>query len=140
MAGWVADLRNSRFQPARAAGLDRDPIKHLKLKRTCGFRGAAAPFGQPTSLQGKRFVGSEDGRVYALDSAAGCMGWSCKASATVKTAVRVGNQGNAAFFGDTNGFILIYALADGSFLWKAHPDAHSAARTPGSPPRVGQRL
>jgi polyvinyl alcohol dehydrogenase (cytochrome) len=29
-AGWGDDLKNSRFQPARAAGLNRDQLKNLK--------------------------------------------------------------------------------------------------------------
>jgi polyvinyl alcohol dehydrogenase (cytochrome) len=72
-AGWGGNPQNSRFPPVRAAGLDRDQIKHLKLKWTFGFPGAAATFGQPTSFKGKLFVDSEDGTVYALDSATGCI-------------------------------------------------------------------
>jgi polyvinyl alcohol dehydrogenase (cytochrome) len=139
-AGWGGNPQNSRFPPVRAAGLDRDQIKHLKLKWTFGFPGAAATFGQPTSFKGKLFVDSEDGTVYALDSATGCIWRSFKASATVKTAVSVGNQGNAAFFGDANGSIYAPNVADGSIIWKAHPDAPAAARITGSPLLVGQRL
>ena len=79
-------------------------MKNLKLKWAFGFPGAAATFGQPTSYDGKLFVGSEDGTVYALDAATGCEGWVFHASATVKTAVSV-DRGNA-FFGDINGFCL----------------------------------
>ena len=139
-AGWGGDPQNSRFQPAVAAGLNRDQIKNLKLKWTFGFPGAAATFGQPTSVAGKLFVGSEDGTVYALDSATGCMWWSFKASATVKTAISIGNKGEAALFGDTNGFVYALKVADGSVIWKVRPDAHPAARITGSPLLVGTRL
>ncbi|MGA2021382.1 MAG: PQQ-binding-like beta-propeller repeat protein [Candidatus Sulfotelmatobacter sp.] len=139
-AGWGSDPQNSRFQPALAAGLKRGQIKNLKLKWTFGFPGAAATFGQPTSFAGKLFVGSEDGTVYALDSATGCMWWSFKASATVKTAISIGNEGDAALFGDTNGYVYALKVADGSVLWKVHPDSHPAARITGSPLLVGSRL
>jgi polyvinyl alcohol dehydrogenase (cytochrome) len=139
-AGWGSDPQNSRFQPALAAGLTRDQIKNLKLKWTFGFPGAAATFGQPTSVNGKLFVGSEDGTVYALDSATGCMWWNFKASATVKTAISVGNKGDTALFGDTNGYVYALKVSDGSILWKARPDSHPAARITGSPLLVGTRL
>ncbi|MGB7863543.1 MAG: PQQ-binding-like beta-propeller repeat protein, partial [Candidatus Sulfotelmatobacter sp.] len=115
-AGWGSDAQNSRFQPALAAGLKPGQIKNLKLKWTFGFPGAAATFGQPTSFAGKLFVGSEDGTVYALDSTTGCMWWSFKASATVKTAISIGNQGRAALFGDTDGYVYALTVADGSVL------------------------
>jgi polyvinyl alcohol dehydrogenase (cytochrome) len=139
-AGWGGDVNNSRFQPARAAGLNRDQLKGLKLKWAFGYPGAAATFGQPTSFAGKLFVGSEDGTVYALDSATGCLWWRFRASATVKTAISVGEKGTTAFFGDTNGFVYALKVADGSVVWKVHPDSHPAARITGSPLLVGTRL
>jgi polyvinyl alcohol dehydrogenase (cytochrome) len=139
-AGWGGDPQNSRFQPASAAGLNRDQVKNLKFKWAFGFPGAAATFGQPTSYAGRLFVGSEDGTVYALDSATGCLWWSFKASATVKTAISIGDKGSTAFFGDTNGVVYALKVADGSVVWKVHPDSHPAARITGSPLLVGTRL
>lgn len=139
-AGWGVDPQNRRFQPASAAGLSPDDVKNLKLKWAFGFPGAAASYGQPTSYAGRLFVGSEDGTVYALDSATGCLWWRFKASATVKTAISVGNHGSTAFFGDTNGYVYALNVSDGSMVWKAHPDAHPAARITGSPLLVGERL
>src|SRR4051812_14268232 len=37
--GWGVDLANSRFQPAKAAGLDREKVSRLKLKWAFGFAG-----------------------------------------------------------------------------------------------------
>jgi polyvinyl alcohol dehydrogenase (cytochrome) len=144
-SGWGADAENSRFQPGLSAGLKRSQLKNLKLKWAFGFPGAAATFGQPTSYAGKLFVGSEDGTVYALDAATGCLWWMFKASATVKTAISVGNpnqsdQGGAAFFGDTNGNVYAVKVADGSVLWQVHPEPHASARITGSPLLVGTRL
>ncbi|HUO24751.1 MAG TPA: PQQ-binding-like beta-propeller repeat protein [Candidatus Aquilonibacter sp.] len=138
--GWSADLRNTRFQPALAAGLNRDNVKTLKLKWAFGFPGASATYGQPTSYAGRLYVGSEDGTVYALDAATGCLWWMFKASATVKTAISIGDHGDTAFFGDTNGLVYAVKTADGSVVWKTHPEAHPAARITGSPLLVGNRL
>ena len=139
-AGWGVGPQNNRFQPASAAQLTRDDVRNLKLKWAFGFPGAAATFGQPTSYSGRVFVGSEDGTVYALDSATGCVWWRFKASATVKTAISVGNRGTTAFFGDTNGYVYALKTSDGSMVWKSHPDSHPAARITGSPLLVGNRL
>jgi len=138
--GWGGGPGNSRFQPAKAAGLNRDDLKNLKLKWAFGFPGAAATFGQPTSYQGRLYVGSEDGNVYALDSATGCLWWRFKATATVKTAISIGDHGRTAFFGDTNGYVYALNSADGTVLWQNHPDPHPAARITGSPLLVGDRL
>lgn len=138
--GWGVDSHNTRFQPAKAAGLTVEQVRHLKLKWAFGFAGASATYGQPTSSAGKLFIGSEDGTVYALDAATGCTWWTYKASATVKTAVSIRNRGSAVFFGDTNGNVYSLAAADGAVLWKAHPESHQAARITGSPLLVGSRL
>lgn len=138
--GWGGDLQNRRFQPPLAAKLNREQVGRLKLKWAFGFPAAAATYGQPTVVQGRVFVGSEDGTVYSLDSATGCVWWTFKASGTVKTAVSIGNNGSTAFFGDTNGFIYGVKLSDGSLLWKAHPESHPAARITGSPLLAGTRL
>jgi polyvinyl alcohol dehydrogenase (cytochrome) len=137
--GWGADLRNRRYQPALAAGFTRRQIGSLKLKWAFGFAGAAATYGQPTAFKGRVFVGGEDGTVYALDSATGCVWWTFKASGTVKTAVSIGNHGTTAFFGDANGLVYAVRVDDGALLWKVHADPHPAARIIGSPLLVSTR-
>jgi polyvinyl alcohol dehydrogenase (cytochrome) len=139
-AGWGADPHNTRFQAALAAGLNPEQVKNLKVKWAFGFPGAAATFGQPTSFGGKLFVGSENGTVYALDSATGCLWWMFNASATVKTAISVDGKTGSVFFGDTNGIVYALKAADGSLIWRVQPDAHPAARITGSPLLVGSRL
>lgn len=139
-SGWGGDQRNRRYQPTPAAGITREQVGNLKLKWAFGFAGVAATYGQPTAFKGRLFVGSEDGTVYALDSATGCLWWTFKALATVKTAISIGNHGAAAFFGDTNGIVYAVKVDDGSLLWKVHADPHPAARITGSPLLIGSEL
>lgn len=139
-SGWGGDLRNRRFQSSVAAGFTRERVGSLKLKWAFGYAGVAATYGQPTAFKGRLFVGSEDGTVYALDSATGCLWWTYKAPATVKTAISIGNKGTAAFFGDTNGVVYAVRVEDGSLLWQVRADPHPAARITGSPLLVGTRL
>ena len=139
-SGWGVTPTNTRYQPLTSSGLDREKIKTLKWKWAFGFPGAAATYGQPTSYAGRVYVGSEDGTVYALDAATGCMWWQFRASSTVKTAISIGNNGQTAYFGDTNGYLYAVHTDDGKPIWRVHPEAHPAARITGSPLLVGNRL
>lgn len=139
-AGWGVNPRNTRFQPASKAALNPEQVKRLKLKWAFGFPGAAATYSQPTSYAGKIYVGSEDGTVYALDAATGCIWWTFRASDTVKTAISVDHDGRTAFFGDTSGYVYAVDARTGSRLWRVHPDSHPAARITGSPLLLGNRL
>ncbi len=139
-SGWGGDQQNRRYQSTLAAGFTREQVGNLKLKWAFGFSGVAATYGQPTAFKGRLFVGSEDGTVYALDSATGCLWWTFKASATVKTAISIGNAGTTAFFGDTNGIVYAVKADDGTLQWQVHADAHPAARITGSPLLIEKTL
>lgn len=138
--GWGANPHNTRFQTAAAAQLNREQVKQLKLKWAFGFRGATAAYSQPTSYAGKLFVGSENGTVYALDAARGCIWWTFRAADTVKTAISIGNNGHTAFFGDTSGYIYAVDADHGSQIWRVRPESHPASRITGSPLLVDNRL
>jgi polyvinyl alcohol dehydrogenase (cytochrome) len=139
-AGWGVDVNNARFQSRAGAGLNRDQVKNLKLKWAFAYPGAAATFGQPTTYAGKLFLGSEDGTVYSLDQATGCIWWTFRASDTVKTAISIANDGRLALFGDTNGYVYALNVADGSVAWRVRPESHAAARITGSPVLAESRL
>ena len=87
--GWGADSANTRFQPAAAAQLRVEDVPGLKLKWAFGFPGARAVSGQPAVVAGRVFVSSDNGYVYALDSATGCLHWSIHAEAAVRSSVTV---------------------------------------------------
>ena len=130
--GWGVDAHNTRFQPAHAAHLSPDQVPKLKVRWAFGFLGASATFGQPTVFSGRVYEGSEDGTVYSLDARSGCIYWTFKALATVKTAVLVGNGGRVVFFGDTQANVYSLDSSNGSVIWKTRVEPHSAARITGS--------
>lgn len=138
--GWGVNHSNTRFQTRKAAGLTQLQVPRLKLKWAFGFPGAWATYGQPTAYGGRIFEGSEDGTVYSLDAQTGCVYWTFKAPATVKTAISIDPKGQVAFFGDTGGFVYAVSAANGQLLWKSRVDSHSAARITGSPLFVDDRL
>ena len=131
--GWGVTARNVRFQNEATAGVRREQVPKLKLKWAFGFPGASATYGQPTVFAGKLYTGSEDGTVYAIDASTGCIWWTYQATATVKTAISISEDGRRAFFGDTNGNVYALSTSNGTLIWKVRPEPHPAARITGSP-------
>ena len=130
--GWGADLDNSRFQPAAAAGFTADQVPSLKLKWAFGYPDSYSAFAQPIVAGGRVFVGSALGMVYSLDSASGCTYWSFDAGAGVRTAITIGPN-NVAYFGDLRANAYALDAVSGKLLWKTTVDDHALARITGSP-------
>ena len=130
--GWGVDGTNGRFQPAKAAGIAADQVPRLKLKWSFGFPGATAVHGQPAVAAGRVFVGLNNGYVYALDAATGCVYWSFQARSGVRNAISIGEvkgQGSskfAVYFGDVRANVYGLDASTGRLLWKTRVDDHMA--------------
>jgi polyvinyl alcohol dehydrogenase (cytochrome) len=141
--GWGVDATNGNFQPLKQAGLRADQVSKLRLKWSFGFQGAAAAMSQPVMVGGRLYFGSQDGTVFAADARTGCVFWTFKAAATVRTAVTIGTVGHArhaAMFGDTQANVYAVNTKDGSLIWKVKLDEHPVARITGAPKMHGSRL
>ncbi len=136
--GWGADASNTRFQPA--AQLPADQVSRLKLKWAFGFPGVRSVLGQPTVASGRVFIGVDDGTVYSLDAASGCMYWSFKADAGVRTAVTILGSKPVAYFGDLRANVYALDAATGAQIWKVRVDEHASARITGAPKFFGSNL
>jgi polyvinyl alcohol dehydrogenase (cytochrome) len=142
--GWGAGIANTRHQGPVAAGLDAQRVGRLKLKWAFGFPGAEAVYGQPSVVAGRVFVGVDTGYVYSLDAAAGCVYWSFKADAGVRSAVSVGRSNKPAqtlaYFGDQAGKVYAVDAATGEQVWKVAADPHPLARITGATQLFEDRL
>ncbi len=142
--GWGAGMGNTRSQGAPAAGLDASRLPQLKLKWAFGFPEARAVYGQPSVVAGRVFVGVDTGYVYSLDARTGCLYWSFKAEAGVRSAVSVGpskKPGQAlAYFGDQAGKVYAIDAASGEQVWKVAVDPHPLARITGATQLFEDRL
>jgi polyvinyl alcohol dehydrogenase (cytochrome) len=141
--GWSVGPENTRMQSAAAAGLDRAQVGKLKLKWAFGFPGATSALGQPSAADGRLFVGSAGGAVYALDQRTGCTYWTFKAPQTVRTAISVassGNGGYAVYFGDAQSTAYALDADTGVLLWKTRVDEHPFSHITGSPMLYEGRL
>ncbi|HTA68082.1 MAG TPA: PQQ-binding-like beta-propeller repeat protein, partial [Bryobacteraceae bacterium] len=144
--GWGVDSTNGRFQSGKAAGITADQVPRLKLKWAFGFPGATAVHGQPAVAAGRVFVGLNNGYVYALDSATGCVYWSFQARSGVRNAISIGEvkgQGIskfAVYFGDVRANVYGLDAATGRLLWKTKVDDHGLAGITGAPAFYEGRL
>jgi len=133
--GWGGSLGNTRFQPAAHANLERDAVPRLKLKWAFAFPGETFTESQATIVDGRLFIGSPSGTVYALDAKTGCTAWTFTANAGVKAPITIGRNGGAdryaAYFGDQSGYIYALDAATGKLLWKKQGDDHESARVTG---------
>jgi len=134
--GWGVDAMNSRFQPAKMAGIGASDLGKLKLKWAFGIPNANAAMAQPTVVGGRLFFGSMDGTLYSVDARTGCIYWTYKAEANVRTAVSIGaiQAGrNAAMFGDGKGNVHAVDVQSGKQVWKTKVEDHAWVRLTGAP-------
>jgi polyvinyl alcohol dehydrogenase (cytochrome) len=140
--GWSPDLTNSRFQPARQAGLTAADIPNLKVKWAFGVPNQFSMYGQPSVAGGRLFFGSGNGTVYSLDAATGCLYWTFKAPAQVRTAITVGTWDGkyVAYFGDGSAVVYAVDAQTGELIWKTKIDDHKMAGITGAPQLYAGKL
>jgi polyvinyl alcohol dehydrogenase (cytochrome) len=144
--GWGPSIDNTHFQPADQAGLTAEQVPRLHLKWAFGFPDATSAWAQPTVAGGRLYVGSQNGTVYALDAASGCVAWTFAAHGGVRASVSIGRRGSgrlvsyAAYFSDQKGFVYALDAASGRQLWTRKVDDHPLVRLTGSPALYDDRL
>jgi polyvinyl alcohol dehydrogenase (cytochrome) len=129
--GWGVDERNTRFQPANAAGLAAADVPKLQLKWAFGFPNTVTAYSQPTVADGRVYTGSNDGTVYALDAQSGCIYWMYQAKAMVRDAVVIG-PGPRAYFGDLESNFYALDANTGKPAWQKKLDSQPFTRITGT--------
>jgi len=144
--GWSPDPSNTRLQTAAAAGLTAAQVPRLKLKWAFGFPTGESSNAQPTVVAGRVFVGSDNGYIYSLDAATGCVYWSFEGGGIIRGALSVGpvtGQGTtrfAVYFGDGHANVFAVDAQNGKLLWKAKADSHWVARITSAPKLYNGKL
>jgi len=143
-SGWSPGPTNTRFQPADQAGLSAATVPKLTLKWTLGFPDASVAWAPPTVADGRLFVGSQNGTVYALNARTGCIYWTFSANGGVRTAIAVspsrGSSPALLYFGDTAANAYALDAASGKVVWTRKVEDHPFARITGSPTYHNGRL
>ncbi len=134
-AGWAPGLNNARFQSAADAGLTAADIPKLAPKWVFAFPDSAVMRSQPAVYRGRIFAGAQDGSVYALDAATGCVHWSTTVPAEVRSGIVVAEVAGkpTLFFGDASGYIYALDGESGKQVWKLQPEEHPASKATGTP-------
>lgn len=146
--GWGFDAHNTRHISAGVARLSIKEVPRLRLKWAFGFPTATRARSQPTVAGETVFVGSQDGTVYAIDLATGCVRWSFQADSEVRSSPVVEsrmadgwNKGALrVWFGDYRANMYALEAATGRLLWKHRVHPHPRATITGSPRYHAGRL
>ena len=145
--GWGASLENTHFQSAAQAGISADEVPRLHLKWAFGFPDTTSAWAQPTVAGGRLFVGSQNGTVYSLDAASGCVAWTFTARGGVRASISIGprlaagrQRAFAAYVSDQKGFVYALDAATGRLLWTRKVEDHPLVRLTGAPALVADRL
>ena len=136
--GWSPAADNRRFQSAAEAGVAVSQVPSLSLRWTFGFPDASSSWAQPSVAAGRVYVGSQNGTVYALDAARGCVYWTFAAAGGVRTAIALGSD--LVYFGDTAANVYALEITTGAQRWRRSVETHSLARATGSPTLYDGRL
>ena len=132
---WSPGLANMRFQAAREAGIKAEDVPKLTLKWAFAFPDTSVLRSQPAVYRGRVFAGTQDGSVYSLDAATGCVHWTTTVQAEVRSGITVAEVGGkpALFFGDSSGYLYGLDATTGKQLWKMKLDEHPAAKASSTP-------
>ena len=137
IGSWGMSLGNNRAIDAATANLNVSDVPALKVKWAFAYPGATQARSQPIVQNGKIFVGSQDGTVYALDLDSGCAHWTFKADTEVRHALSLGAVkgvgSGALFFGDFAGSVYAIDQSSGELIWKTKANDHPDTTITGSP-------
>lgn len=137
IGSWGMSLGNNRAIDAQTANLNVSDVPALKVKWAFAYPGATQARSQPIVQNGKIFVGSQDGTVYALDLDSGCAYWTFKADTEVRHALSLGAVkgvgSGALFFGDFAGSVYAIDQSSGELIWKTKANDHPDTTITGSP-------
>jgi polyvinyl alcohol dehydrogenase (cytochrome) len=140
--GWGRSLENTHAQLADQAGLTAEQVPRLHLKWAFGFPDATSAWAQPTIAGGRLYIGSQNGTVYSLDAASGCVLWTFVAQGGVRSSISIGRSRNIsiAYFSDQKGFAYAVDASTGKQIWVRKVDDHPLVRLTGSPSLYDDRL
>ncbi|MGY0610796.1 outer membrane protein assembly factor BamB family protein [Luteimonas sp. A501] len=137
--GWGLAEGNTRHIPAAVAGLGAADLPRLRLKWAFGYPGATRARSQPAAGGGALYTGSQDGIVYALDLATGCVRWTFKAAGEVRSSpvLEPWTTGDLQarprlFFGDFRGNAYAVDASTGTLLWTRRVGDHPHLTLTGS--------
>lgn len=134
---WGNGVDNRRYQSAASGALSEGEVGRLELKWAFGFPDAARARSQPVVTPEALFTGSQDGRVYALGMADGCIYWTFAAASEVRVSPTLGvdrrGKPSRLYFADFEANVYALDAQSGKLIWKRSVKDHPAGTITGSP-------
>lgn len=139
--GWGLDEGNRRFQAQSL--IDKHNVSGLEVAWVFGMDGGLSPHSHPVVSEDTVFIGSEGGKLYALDRETGCERWVREFDYNVRSAViqgRMKGGGVRLFFGTQDGKVHSVDANTGERLWSSPISEHAFAFPTGTPTFYRDRL
>jgi len=142
--GWGYGLSNHRYQPKSLAGITSKDLPNMELAWAIGFPGTTEMRSQPVITKDTLYLGvSSTSSVYAFDIEKGCLKWTYRGSAPVRSALSLGHLPNSntavLYYGDIAGNVHVISALNGEKLWSTAIDFLDATLT-GTPVLNGDKL
>ena len=142
--GWGYGLKNHRYQTDSIAGMTASDLPDLELAWAMGFPGASEMRSQPVITKDTLFLGvSASSSVYAFDLKSGCLKWTYRGNAPVRSALSLAHLPKSKtavlFYGDIAGNVHVINAINGEKLWSKAIDFRDATLT-GTPVHSNGKL
>jgi polyvinyl alcohol dehydrogenase (cytochrome) len=139
--GWGLNHGNTRFIPDDVAQFSPEDLDGLELKWAFAYPHANRARSQPSFVGGSLVLGSQDGTVYALNAERGCIRWTFRAKAEVRTGMTLssweaGQQPEnppMAYFADIFANTYGVNVVTGELVWSTKVDGHPNATNTAQP-------
>ena len=143
--GWGVSRDNRRHFDNSITSLRGEDLPKLELKWAFAFPDAIRARSQPATAGGALYVGSQNGTVFALDQASGCIRWTFSTVAEVRTGIVVspwqGEKVNPLlYFGDLVGNVYAVDAVTGKLAWRDRPEDHPSLTLTAAPALYQGRL
>jgi polyvinyl alcohol dehydrogenase (cytochrome) len=125
--------------------LTADDLAGLQLAWSIGFPGVTEMRSQPVITEKMLFVGVEGtSSVYAFELATGCLHWTYRSGAPVRSALGFGRMPDSGdpilYFGDASGNVHVISALDGSGIWSVSVNVTESNAVTGTPVLHDDRL
>lgn len=138
-AALSVDKTNQRYFGQNETNINAGNINQLELAWAFAYPEAIRARSQPALAGGAVYVGSQNGSVFALDRETGCIRWTFKTVAEVRTGIVIepwvaGEKASPSlFFGDIVGNVYALDAITGERRWRDRPDDHPSLTLTGAP-------
>lgn len=139
------DHNNSRFMPAKQAGLASADMKSLELAWAIGFPKTTSLRSSPVIIGSTMFYSpTPTGKLLALDTKTACVKWAYDAGVPLRTSISFGELGKsgkkALIFADGRAQVHAVDAKTGTLIWKANGRHDTSGGITGAPVLYKDRI